>query len=223
MQKYYANYEFNLIIKQLNNWIINDLSSFYFEYIKDILYLSRADDPKRREVQTSLFYLCQMIVNFTKPILVFLVAEINDCYPLTNEPIHSMPYFPVWDQKLSVNEQWWVDFYALRKDCLACFEQFRQTAQVHKINAVVVTICLHDSYKYLADEPALAAWLMFGKITWTDKQQQNDYKTASLTIEPLRGVKCQRCWKIVTYYKRADLCERCAKIVTQWAKDNQHG
>lgn len=223
VQKYYANYEFNLIIKQLNNWIINDLSSFYFEYIKDILYLSLANDPKRREAQTVLFYVCQMIVNFVKPILVFLVAEINDCYPLTKELIHSTHYFSLWDKTLSVNEQFWQDFWALRKDCLACFEQFRQTAQVHKINAVAVTICLHNDYKHLLDEPALSDWLMFGKITWTDKQQQNDYKTSSLTFEPLTGVKCQRCWKIVTHYKTADLCERCAKIVSQWAEDNQHG
>lgn len=55
---------------------VNDvLSSFYFEASKVSLYTFLPDDPRRRAIQTTLFYLGYGLLAILKPILVFTSEE----------------------------------------------------------------------------------------------------------------------------------------------------
>lgn len=51
----YDAFDFNAVYKTLNTFIANDLSAFYLDFVKDILYIEPASSITRRSVQTVLY------------------------------------------------------------------------------------------------------------------------------------------------------------------------
>lgn len=70
-----AKYEFHKAVNAVNRWIVTDLSNFYIEAVKDILYCDKPDGQRRRGVQTVLDHvLCQMQA-MLGPLTPMLVEE----------------------------------------------------------------------------------------------------------------------------------------------------
>ena len=55
----YENYEFASIYHAVNNFCTLDLSAFYLDFAKDVLYIEAKDQSDRRAMQT-VFYECLM-------------------------------------------------------------------------------------------------------------------------------------------------------------------
>ena len=59
----YANFEFLDIYKAIVNFVTVDLSAFYLDFAKDVVYIEAAKSLERRQMQT-VFY--DILVNITK-------------------------------------------------------------------------------------------------------------------------------------------------------------
>ncbi len=57
-RKAYNEYRFSDVVTYLTNLMTNELSAYYLDYTKDILYIEKEDAPVRRQVQTVLYNLC---------------------------------------------------------------------------------------------------------------------------------------------------------------------
>ena len=56
LKQAYEEYRFDDVFKSVNNYISNDLSAFYLDFTKDILYIDAADSKARRSIQTVLYH-----------------------------------------------------------------------------------------------------------------------------------------------------------------------
>ena len=68
--EHYDNFDYLNIYQEVQNFINVELSNFYLDYGKDILYIEEKNAHKRRSMQTVLY---QILVDMTKllaPILV---------------------------------------------------------------------------------------------------------------------------------------------------------
>ena len=54
LKKAYKEYRFADVTSMLTTLMTNEFSSYYLDYTKDILYIEKKDDVKRRQVQTVL-------------------------------------------------------------------------------------------------------------------------------------------------------------------------
>ena len=61
----YDNYDFADVNQQILNYFTNLLSSFYMDFTKDILYIEKADNLRRRQVQTVLYYHAKACLLYT--------------------------------------------------------------------------------------------------------------------------------------------------------------
>ncbi|MBY7704277.1 class I tRNA ligase family protein [Vibrio harveyi] len=52
---FYQNLQFNQVYNLTMNYVAKNLSSFYLDFIKDILYIHAKDSKRRRQVQTVLY------------------------------------------------------------------------------------------------------------------------------------------------------------------------
>src|SRR5581483_4009491 len=52
-----------------------DLSSFYFDALKDRLYSSAADAPRRRSAQSAILYIFRQVLSVLSPLLSFTAEE----------------------------------------------------------------------------------------------------------------------------------------------------
>jgi isoleucyl-tRNA synthetase len=51
----FENYKFNEVYNAIINYVTKDLSAFYLDFIKDILYVEAKNSPRRLEVQAVLY------------------------------------------------------------------------------------------------------------------------------------------------------------------------
>ena len=65
----YDNYSFMTVYKSIINFITNDLSSFYLDFAKDVVYIEAANSPERRSMQTVMYDILKDLVKILVPIL----------------------------------------------------------------------------------------------------------------------------------------------------------
>jgi isoleucyl-tRNA synthetase len=69
------DFDFHNIYQQLHNFCAVDLSAFYFDVRKDVLYCDRSDSPRRRACRTVLDLLFDCLTAWLAPILCFTAEE----------------------------------------------------------------------------------------------------------------------------------------------------
>ncbi|MBR2578157.1 MAG: isoleucine--tRNA ligase, partial [Erysipelotrichaceae bacterium] len=72
----YDNYDFVLASSTMTNYMTNELSSYYCDYAKDILYCDGKNSLRRRQVQTVLVKAIDIFVKLWAPILCFTSEEV---------------------------------------------------------------------------------------------------------------------------------------------------
>ena len=71
----YDNYSFMTVYKSIINFITNDLSSFYLDFAKDVVYIEAANSPERRSMQTVMYVILKDLVKILVPILPHTAEE----------------------------------------------------------------------------------------------------------------------------------------------------
>ncbi|WP_300920424.1 isoleucine--tRNA ligase, partial [uncultured Dubosiella sp.] len=91
----YDEYRFADVVSTLTNFMTNELSAYYLDYTKDILYILNEDDPARRQVQTVLYLCLDVLTRLWAPILCHTTEEINDFMHFDEESIHLSEFVKV--------------------------------------------------------------------------------------------------------------------------------
>jgi isoleucyl-tRNA synthetase len=94
VRKAYDKYDFASVYHAVNNFVSSDLSSFYLDIAKDVVYIEGHDQLHRRAMQTVMYDTLVSLLKLTTPILphttdelwVFLTQEIEESVQLTDFP-----------------------------------------------------------------------------------------------------------------------------------------
>src|SRR5690348_17056624 len=90
----YAEYDFNRVFNTLFTFCTNDLSAFYFDIRKDILYCDAATALRRRAARTVIDEIFRRVVTWFAPFLCFTMEEAWLArFPGENESVH-LQVFP---------------------------------------------------------------------------------------------------------------------------------
>src|SRR5690554_4582808 len=71
----YENYDFDRVYRLAITFIINDLSSFYLDFVKDVLYIERENDFERRSIQSTLYDILLNLLKLLTPIIPHTTSE----------------------------------------------------------------------------------------------------------------------------------------------------
>src|SRR5437588_7826244 len=77
----YEEFAFHKIYHRLNHFCIVDLSAFYFDVLKDRLYISAPKSLARRSAQTAIWRIGEALVRLLAPIMTFTSEEVWDHLP----------------------------------------------------------------------------------------------------------------------------------------------
>ena len=216
----YDEYEFHVVSHMINDFCVVDLSSFYFDIIKDRLYCDGADSLSRRSAQTAMWMILDAMTRMFAPILAFTCDEIWLAMPhrtmddarnvLFNEMV-----LPYGGYALSEGEMTkWARIAALRGVVNGALEQARADKTIGKsLEAEVdLTVTAEDAFLAELDAAALADLFIVSQVRVDVGAAQ------SVTVRPANGCKCGRCWKVLPTVgsdpKHPDLCPRCAAVVS---------
>ena len=81
VRRFYQEYEFYKAVSTIKKYVNIDLSAFYFESIKDIIYAEAADSEARLAVQSTLLHILNGLLCMLAPIIPVLVEEVWEYTP----------------------------------------------------------------------------------------------------------------------------------------------
>lgn len=220
------SYEFHTLLAELTSFCVNDLSAFYFDIRKDLLYCGHPRDFERRACRTVLDRVFNTLVRWMAPILCFTAEEAWLCrYPTEEGSIHLSTFESVpqeWrDEDLALR---WSNVARVRRAVLGGLEQARNarligsSLQAHPvvfvssaiINALgeynLADICITSALTLSSDSPPCDVFFI---------AEDPDIKVSVCIAE---GEKCQRCWKVlpdVGQHSHQAVCARCDDVLAQ--------
>lgn len=219
----YDKFDFTDVFKKVFKFISNDLSAFYLDFAKDVLYIDGQDSHARRSMQTVIYDAAVKLAKILTPILPHTMEEIwgflkepEDYVQLANMP--KVEEFANHDELLEN----WGKFMKLRDDVLKALEDARNKKLIGKSFEAAVTIYPDKETKTMLDDLGadFRQILIVSKLAIADGEapaEAEKLNNASIVVERADGEVCPRCRMIRTDIgvdpKLPMLCGRCAKIV----------
>ncbi|WP_116598059.1 isoleucine--tRNA ligase [Primorskyibacter marinus] len=220
VRKGYAEFDFQGVFQALFNFATVDLSSFYFDIRKDVLYCD-GDTDRRRAARTVLDILFHRLTSWLAPVLVFTMEEVwLERFGGEESSVHltDFPDTPAdWlDEPLAAK---WASVRQARRAVTAALE-------VQRTDKVIGASLEAAPVVHVRDKDMLAALksVNFDDICITsaisltgDPQPGESFRLPEIdgvgvVFEKAEGEKCQRCWKIlpdVGTHKHPGTCARC--------------
>ena len=104
-KKYFENYDFHNLYKELLNFCTVDLSAFYFDIRKDTLYCDPVNSEKRKSALILLNVILNSLIRWFAPILSFTTEEIYQLISKSKKSIHLEKFLNfLGNQKLNVHQ-----------------------------------------------------------------------------------------------------------------------
>ncbi|MDG4655853.1 isoleucine--tRNA ligase [Ectobacillus antri] len=225
----YDAYEFAAIYHAVHNFCTIDLSSFYLDFAKDILYIEGADNRDRRAIQTVLYQVLVALTKLVSPILPHTADEVWVYVPGVTEAsvqLTDMPE-PVEIDGSDAIKQKWDAFLLLRDDVLKALEEARNEKIIGKsLNASLTLYPTNEMKELLSSitEDIKQLFIVSGFVVAGVKEEApaeaKTYEHAAVVVKPAKGETCERCWVVSpTVGQDAEhptLCTRCASVVKEY-------
>ena len=214
---YYENYQFNSITTELINFFNVELSSFYLDYGKDILYIEGEDSHKRQSMLTVLYTVLSKSVRLFAPILSFTAEEVYDNMPYEDAESVHLTDFPVKNLvDDAALEAKWDKLLEVRDDMNKALEESRNEKVIGKSLEAAVEVYSNDAevVELLNSVANLNQFFIVSKV----EVKENDgvaYDLATVKVTKAEGHRCERCWNIVDEVNEEGLCPRCASILNK--------
>lgn len=190
----YERYQFTEVYQTLFQFATIELSSLYFDILKDRLYTYAPKSLARRSAQTALYEIVDRLARLAAPVLVFTADEIWENIPGANakaESVH-LTTFPAYDEKLANPE------LLSRYDRLFKVRDVVMKALEDARTAKLIGAGLEARISISADADTRSFLESFGEdLRFFFIVSQVELKDGSeLKIEVARaaGEKCERCW-----------------------------
>jgi isoleucyl-tRNA synthetase len=229
VQRAYEEYQFHTVFHAIHNFCAVDLSALYLDIIKDRLYTSAPDDPRRRAAQTACHDVLSALLRLLAPILSFTTEEAWRQLPGgKSESIHleRFPEVPLaWlDDRL---EREWQRLLEVRREIARALEAARTRGLIGSALEAAVTIAQapEDLPDLLARKRDLLPTLFIvsqvslsaGPGPAAVQYESQEIPGLVVGIDHARGAKCARCWTwseaVGADVEHPLLCERCVAVL----------
>ncbi|ENH98310.1 isoleucyl-tRNA synthetase [Gracilibacillus halophilus YIM-C55.5] len=228
VRKAYDEYDFSTVYQTIHNFCTIDLSSFYLDFAKDILYIEQEDHPKRRSIQTVYYEILTSLVKLLSPILSHTMDEVWRYIPDVEEDsvqLCDMPSATHLADEQQLEEKW-DQFMDIRDDILKGLEEARANKVIGKSLEAAVMIKPNNQQiaSVLHEIPQLHQLLIVSHAEIDDDlKDAKEYQYVSVQIDKHDGETCERCWVISDSVgqdeEHPSLCTRCAEIVKSLPAD----
>ncbi|MAH88693.1 MAG: isoleucine--tRNA ligase [Pelagibacterales bacterium] len=226
-KKSLKDYTFHVFYKVLFEFCSVDLSSFYFDISKDVLYCNDIDNRIRKNKVKILFKILEKLTEWYAPVICHTMEEVWQKYKLENiESIHLKQYKDidtVWENSNILEK--WEKIKKIRKTINAAIEIARNNKKLGsslEANVLLVTkennilkvikdiemdnICIISSFKVANSDQNIDNSFVSSFI--------NNEKNIQVFVYKSNYEKCLRCWQFKKEVRsNKGLCDRCSLVL----------
>ena len=200
--------------KVLTNFMVVELSSYYCDFTKDILYCDALDDVRRRQVQTVYWTCLDTLVKLWAPFLCYTTEEVWEHF--NNDEAESVHYCHFPEVHTYANEQELKDTFTslldVRDAVMKALEESRSEKTIGTAQEAHAVIECTKADKELLEgtlKEDVAQWLIVSKATLKEAE------TNKVSIIKATGDKCPRCWNYTEEADENGLCPRCHRVMSK--------
>ncbi len=232
----YREYEFHAIYHGLHNFCGTVVSSLYMDILKDRLYCSLPDDPKRRAAQTVIYRILDGLLRMMAPILCFTTAEAWEHFHGLSQdaPLEQSIFFAQFPtvEDITVDAELdsrWEQLLQVRSEVTRVLEAARRDKVIGLSLDAEVLLQSNDKdlEKFLRENIELIKELcIVSSLQLVDTLDQEGkielgrgdaLPELTIGVHPATGNKCERCWVIEPSVgmdaEHPTLCARCVDVV----------
>jgi len=231
----YLEFAFHKIYHRLNHFCIVDLSAFYFDVLKDRLYISAPKSQARRSAQTAIWRIGEALVRLIAPIMSFISEEVWDHLPKSGgraESVH-LALFPSAEEILGdagsvasegsgsdKSAEDWVTLRSVRDEVLKALEEARNSKLIGTgLEAQVMLTASDPVYTVLSRHAAELRYLFIVSAVTLTPGSGNGTGGVHVEVKKADGAKCERCWNYSTRVgedkEYPTVCERCSAVLKE--------
>ena len=220
----YSTYDFHQVYHAVLNFTSNELSSFYFDVLKDRLYTYAPDSRERRAAQTVLTEITTDLLKLLAPILAHTCDEAWQYLPedfQEEESVHLLN-FPEEKPDYALSKDVlknWDELLRIRGVISGVLEEMRRNKEIgSSLEADLVLIPgTEEAERVLrAYEQQLPSIFIVSACTIEavshEAAQTEEY--ILVRAQKASGQKCARCWNfrnsVGSIEEHNDICSRCA-------------
>jgi len=235
---YYRQWEFYRVYRAVYDFCVYEVSAFYLDVLKDVMYILAPGSRQRRSGQTVMFRILDILTRVMAPILSFTTEEVWSHVGLEGkeESVHLLDWPDIekdmagWrDKRL---DEKWTRILGIRDGVMKVLELKREEG--------LIGSSLEGAIELYSDDTDMAAFLkenaglfpVLFKVSQAEVLDEPGQKMSDASGMPLkvgvkkaRGEKCQRCWNFSDTVGKdknhPDLCERCYNILTERSRNGQ--
>ncbi|BBA84619.1 isoleucine--tRNA ligase [endosymbiont of Euscepes postfasciatus] len=232
----YNNYLFNNVITLISNFCIINLSSTYFEIIKDRQYIFNSDSKYRRSSQTAIFHILKSISIIISPILSFMSNEIYDNF-IPNKK-NKLVFIEKWyklkrfNKNEKFNEDFWNIIFNIKHQINIILEEKIKKKYIQTFMEMDIILYIINKKKFFNKINILKNELKYifivshvllvklKKINNNNNTINNNLKFSKINFIKIKTFhnfykkKCNRCWNFYRKkYIKNKICKRCINII----------
>jgi isoleucyl-tRNA synthetase len=230
-REWYAGYDFHRVYHAIHDFCVVDLSSFYYDVLKDRLYTKAAKSRSRRSAQTAVWKISSALVRLIAPILVFTSEEIWKYLPKTTSE-HDSVHMALFGEENELRTEiapkqvaLWELLSKVRGEVLKALETARNEKKINSgLEAkVLLNAELELKAKLKQYLPLLPGLFIVSQVDFLTAGA-GDYRSEAIpslevTIQKADGTKCDRCWNYSIHVgenkRYPTVCERCSEALAE--------
>lgn len=224
----YEEYNFYRVIQEFNNFCSNELSSFYFDVLKDRLYTTMAKGVPRRSAQTALMELLLSILKVMAPVISFTSEEAwQEVSDRECESVHmsSWPEVPERYYQKEIEDRW-DEILKVREKVTKAIEEKRASGLIHGSLEARLTLAVADEKIFSLLKKYEEELKFFFIVSQVELKSETAGEGIMVEVRKADGGKCQRCWNYSTSVGESPdyrgLCHRCVGTV-KFKGEGQNG
>jgi isoleucyl-tRNA synthetase len=228
----YDEFAFHKIYHRINDFLVVELSAFYFDVLKDRLYTSAPNSRGRRAAQTAIWRIGEALVRLLAPITSFTCDEVWQYLPAVPDRADSvhLANFPAASDILGgaspaedpKQREDWNALLAVRTEVLKALEEARQSKLIGGANleAQVTVTAAEPVFSVLTRyQDRLRYLFIVSAVTLLQGKSGNGTGGVSVVVSKPDGKKCERCWNYSTRVgedaEYPTVCERCSAVLKE--------
>lgn len=221
--KYMDEFDFASAVMAITNFMSSDLSSFYLDLTKDILYCENQKSLRRLQVQNVIYKVVNTLNRLLTPILPFTMDEVYINIPGHEKESVQLEDYPTisheYDESLLKE---YALISKLRSEVLKVLETKRQEGVIGSAQEASVMLNIKDASTKEAfnkfSKVEQERLFIVSKVELVDEKLANDMELSSIDVKENNGHKCERCWNYVDHVTEVDgvhLCDRCLNAIKE--------
>ena len=193
-----------------------DLSAFYFDIRKDVLYCDDLKSPNRKICINLLGLTLDILLKWFAPILSFTTEEIFQILNKEKKSSIHLEKFPEipkkWENKKIFEK--WEKLKIVRNVTNAAIEVKRSNKDIGSSLEADIEVYLGEEYLKLTKDINLSEFFITSHAKAKSMVNSDKFfkiegvDDIAVSVKKAEGEKCSRCWKIL-----GNPCERCGAVL----------